>query len=223
MKLNQKNWSCPKKLTARQETIINQYREHYGYSLPIDAQYWSMAGQCATADGLPLIGCELDQVVSSGLITGNQFHGVEIQKDIFELNKLAYPDSHWYNDDFLDALMKSPQFNPAIVNADLIQTPETGSLFIAKCLDFLSQFDRSIMFVSNFIIQMRHYGPKDGNYVIESLNRQPLFTHAMTHGSWVFDREFYTYGGTGSSRAKISMGTFIFKKNPLFIPNLPSH
>lgn len=213
MKLNQKNWSCPKKTTARQETIINQYREHYGYSLPIDAQYWSMAGQCATSDGSPLIGCELDQVVSSGLITETQFYGVEIEKDIYDLNRQAYPNSNWYNDDFLNAMICNSNFNPGIVNADLIQTPETGSLYIAKCMDFLSQFINDIMFVANFIIQMRHYDLKDGNYVIESLNKQPLFVHAMTHGSWVFDNKFYKYNGTGSEKSKIAMGTFIFRKH----------
>lgn len=212
MKLNQKNWSCPKKTTARQETIINQYREHYGYSLPVDAQYWSMSGQCSDSSGTPRIGCELDQIVSGGLITESQFHGVEIQKDICDLNKIAYPNSNWYNDDFLNAMKSSVNFNPGIVNADLIQTPETGSLYISKCMDFLSQFNNDIMFIANFIIQMRHYDLKDGNYVIESLNKQPLFVHSMSYGSWTFDNQFYKYNGTGSEKSKTSMGTFIFRK-----------
>ena len=213
MKLNQKNWSCPKKKTARQETIINQYREHYGYSLPVDAQYWSMSGQCGTPDGSPITGCELDQLVSSNLIIENQFHGVEIQQDIFEVNQKAYPNANWYNEDFLDSMINADNFNPGIINADLIQTPETGSLYISKCMDFISQFNLDIMFIANFIIQMRHYDLKDGDYVICSLNQQPLFQNAMNNGNWIFDNKFYKYNGTGSEKSKISMGTFIFRKH----------
>ena len=213
MKLNQKNWSCPKKTTARQETIINQYREHYGYSLPVDAQYWSMSGQCGTSDGSPMTGCELNQLISSDIITEKQFYGVEIQRDIFEVNQKAYPNANWYNEDFLNAMINADNFNPAIVNADLIQTPETGSLYISKCMDFLSQFSLNIMFIANFIIQMRHYDLKNGDYVIRSVNQQPLFQNAMNNGNWIFDNKFYKYNGTGSEKSKISMGTFIFRKH----------
>ena len=58
MKLNQKDWSCPKKQEARSQTIIEQYQIHFGQKLPPNKQYWAICGQCATPDGQQLHGCE---------------------------------------------------------------------------------------------------------------------------------------------------------------------
>ena len=135
MKVNEKDWSSLPKQEARSQTIIAQYRSLFGQAIPGDRQYWTMAGQCANDDGSPRIGSEVSQMFDSGLIVPEQFHGVEINPYIHALNVKAYPTLSWHNDDFYRAMVKADamdSFRPAIVNADLIHTPETSIGFISK-------------------------------------------------------------------------------------------
>ena len=74
-----KKYTFSKKLTAREETIIKYYRRVFHESLPKEKQYWSMCAQCAQ-NGKLIPGTELDQVLKEGLITPDQFHGVDIDK-----------------------------------------------------------------------------------------------------------------------------------------------
>ena len=197
-----RNWNCPKKKQARLDTIVTQFRTHFGPC--VVNQYWSMAGLCDKP------GCELDQLVSTGLVTERQFHGVEIIKDIYQRNVTAYPNAHWYNDDFFRAMSKAKNdgiYFPDIVNADLIQTCVTGASLINNIFGLMN----SGMLVANFIMSHRQY---DLSYtaedVLDALNEGPRFRWAMRNG-WQFEDRYYEYAGTGKQSAT-TMGTFVFFK-----------
>lgn len=217
MLVNQKNWSCPKKQAARWETIIAQYRSSFGHSVPHDKQYWTICGQCATKEGERLHGCEVWQLIENGLIVPEQFRGVEIESDIHHLNVKAFPELNWYNDDFYHSMIVANdqgKFNPAIVNADLPKTPDGGAAYISKIMAFLSAIPAAdILFVANLILRMKYYSAKDGNYVINLLNKYPQFRYAMTQGQWdLVDNSYYDYNGAGDTGSRIYMGSFVFAK-----------
>lgn len=214
MNLNQKNWSCPKKQTARWETIISQFQHYFGNSLSAEKQYWTLCGQCATAEGEQLHGCELWQLLESKLITSEQFHGVEVNQEIHELNVKAFPEINWHNDDFYYAMVKEKSngsFNPAIVNIDLPRTPDGGAAYISKIMSFLDATCDEVIVVANLILRMRYYTAKDGNYVIDLLNKYPQFRYAMK-GNWTLLDKYYEYNGAGNTGSRIYMGSFIFVK-----------
>lgn len=215
MFVNQKNWSCPKKRKARWETIIGQYQRHFGPSLSADSQYWTICGQCSTADGEPLDGCEPHQVISEGLIQPDQFHGVEINPDIHALNLKAFPHLNWVNDDFYHAMVveqSAGTFNPAVVNADLPQTPDGGAGYISKLMAFLTVTAGDLLFVANMILRMKYYTAKDGDYVLSMLNEYPQFRYAMSEGNWELVDGYYEYNGAGNTGSRIYMGSFVFAK-----------
>lgn len=215
MKLNQKDWSCPKKQAARLETIILQYKKYFGQKLPNEKQYWTFCGQCATPDGKQLQGCELWQLIESGLISVNQFHGVEINKEIHVMNVKAFPEIKWYNDDFYRAMVKAnsdKNFNPAIVNIDLPKTPDGGAAYISKILSFLNATCDEVLVVVNVILRMRFYTIKNGDYVINLLNKYPQFRYAMKE-NWILSDSYYEYNGTGNTGSRVWMGSFIFVKS----------
>lgn len=215
MKLNQKDWSCPKKQNARLETIISQYQTHFSSTLPASKQYWTFCGQCATSDGLPLHGCELWQLVESGLITEEQFHGVEINSEIHDLNIKAFPTINWYNDDFYRSMVKAKSknnFNPAIINVDLPRTPDGGAAYISKILSFLDDVCDEVLVVANLILRMRYYSAKSGDYVIELLNKYPQFRYAFRNGNWSLLDQYYEYNGAGNTGSRTYMGSFVFVK-----------
>jgi len=215
MLVNQKNWSCPKKQKARWETIISQYQKHFGNSLPTDSQYWTMCGQCGTENGEPLDGCEPSQLIADGLILPEQFYGVEINPEIHVLNVKAFPHLNWINDDFYHAMVveqSQNNFNPAIVNADLPQTPDGGGAYISKLLAFLTETAGDVLFIANLILRMKYYTAKDGDYVINLLNDYPQFRYAMSEGNWKLADGFYEYNGAGNTGSRIYMGSFVFVK-----------
>ena len=215
MKLNQKNWSCPKKQKARTETIIDQCHHLFGDKLPKDRQYWTMCGQSATPDGKPLDGCEVSQLLSSGVITRRQFHGVEINPEIHDINVRAYPKLNWHQGDFLSQMMVAKsegKFNPGIVNADLVQTADGGSDYVSKILAFLSGCPGKMLVVANFIMRMRYYTVKDGDYVLGLLEKKPLFQYAMKTADWKLSDCYYSYGGAGENHSRTYMGSFVFFK-----------
>jgi hypothetical protein len=209
------DWSCPKKRLARLETIINPYRQNFGPRLPSDRQYWTMCGKCATTDGQRIRGCEPHQMFYEGLISPDQFHGVERNPEIHVQNAKAYPEIAWYNDDFYRAMLKAKAnggFTPGIVNADTHQTPDGTSFFVAKILALLSDMPGNILFVANFVLRARYYEQKDGDYIVERLNACPPFQAAMSDGRWRMWDEYYEYGGAGRKNAKTRMGTLRFFK-----------
>lgn len=215
MQLNQKNWSCPKKQKARWETIVIQYQRYLGNSLPAEKQYWTICGQCATADGDPLVGCEPNQIISESLIQPEQFRGVEINPDIHALNIKAFPHLNWINDDFYHAMVVAQSegdFNPAVVNADLPQTPDGGAGYISKIMAFLTATSSDVLFIANLILRMKYYTAKDGDYVINLLNEYPQFRYAMSQGNWELVDGFYEYNGAGNTGSRTYMGSFVFVK-----------
>jgi hypothetical protein len=188
-----KTWSCPKKIAARADTIIALG--------PVKGQYWSIAGLC---DGP---GCEVDQVLESGIITPEQFHGVEIQRDIYDANMAAYPELQWHHGDFLQVMQDYPDFRPGLVNADLLDSVDTAADYVAQLLYFLLPHDTKL--VVNFVMECRGYRTTPG-HVIERLLEQQLFRYAVRQG-WTHGNRCYLYPGT-SGRPRTVMGTFIFQQ-----------
>ena len=214
MKINAKDWSCPKKQKARHETIISPYRENFGLSLPADRQYWTLCGQCFTADCKPLVGCELWQMTDSRLIVADQFHGVEINSKIHVFNVAAFPGLNWHNDDFYHAMVVAQsrgQFNPGIINCDLPRMPiGGGAAYVAKIMAFLTDCTKDVLFVANFILKIRNHPVQDGEAIVGLFGELPQFKRAMEEGKWSLVKT-YSYEGTEKS-ARSWMGSLVFVK-----------
>ena len=215
MRLNQKDWSCPKKQQSRLDTIIEQYHSHFGKSLPDEKQYWTMCGQCSTPKGEPLSGCEPVQMIESGLIKPEQFRGVEINPEIHHLNVRAFSDLQFINSDFYRAISDANKddFNPGVVNADFPASPDGAVTYIAKLMALLTAKASGFLLVVNLILRMRYYTRKDGNYLIDLLNKYPQFRYAWNSGFWKMSDHYYEYNGAGETGSRIYMGSFIFMKS----------
>ncbi len=186
-----KTWSCPKKIQARAETILSLPK-------PVN-QYWSMAGLC-TGEG-----CEVDQLLSNNFIKPHQFHGVERVQSIYEQNVAAYPNLNWHHGDFFQAMRQYPDFNPSLVNADLMTSVDTSADFVARLIGLLTPFDA--MLIVNFVMEHRGY-KTTVNHVLDRLTECQQFRHAIRQG-WDHNGHCYLYPGTGKRHTL--MGTFIFQ------------
>lgn len=217
MSIQSQVWSGNKKIIARKETIINQYRKIYNrQSIPQDKQYWTMCGNLSDNNNNLNQDSEYSQIIREGLITPNQFRGVEIDEIIYNRNKEVLPHIEIYKDDFFKTLNRQAnknQFNPAIVNADLINMPEIGATYISKIVALLSMMPGEIMLVANLVLDSPYISPtkkkQDIDRFLINLKNQHKF-NAFKH-NWNFNNECYKYAGN-REHSRTSMGSYIFWK-----------
>jgi hypothetical protein len=188
-----KTWTHPQKIRARADTILSLG--------PVAGQYWSMAGLC---DGP---GCEVVQVLRAGIIGPEQFHGVEIQRDIYDANRAAWPHLHWHCGDFLQVMRDCGDFHPGLVNADTMNMIDTAANRVARLLYLLVPHPQATLVVN---LVMEHRGHcTTADEVIDQLMEQPLFQYAVNRG-WSHDGRCYHYPGA-RPRPRTVMGTFVFR------------
>ena len=217
MSIQSQVWSGNKKIIARQETIINQYRKIYNrQSIPQDKQYWTMCGNLSDNNNHSNQDSEYSQIIREGLITPNQFRGVEIDDTIYNRNKQVLPHIEIYKDDFFKTLNRQAnqnQFHPAIVNADLINMPEIGAIYISKIIALLSMMPGEIMLVANLVLDSPYISPtrkkQDIDRFLINLKNQHKFNAFKHH--WNFDNECYKYAGN-REHSRTTMGSYIFYK-----------
>ena len=217
MSIQSQVWSGNKKIIARQETIINQYRKIYNrQSIPIDKQYWTMCGNLSDNNNNINQDSEYAQIIREGLIQPHQFRGVEIDETIYNRNKQVLPNIEIYQDDFFKTLNRQAnqnQFKPAIVNADLINMPEIGAIYISKIIALLSMMPGEIMLVANLVLDSPYISPtrkkQDIDRFLVNLKNQHKFNSFKHH--WDFNNECYKYAGN-REHSRTSMGSYIFWK-----------
>jgi hypothetical protein len=159
---------------------------------------------------------EYAQIIREGLIQPHQFKGVEIDETIYKRNKQVLPNIEIYQDDFFKTLNRQAnqnQFKPAIVNADLINMPEIGAIYISKIIALLSMMPGEIMLVANLVLDSPYISPtrkkQDIDRFLVNLKNQHKFNAFKHH--WNFNNECYKYAGN-REHSRTSMGSYIFWK-----------
>ena len=205
--LNMHYGACLKKAESRLQTIIKAYQGHCKKaSIPANSQYWSICGRCSYENGKLEIGCEPDQIIKSKLIQPCQFHGVEIDKEIYNWNKRADKRINWHCGDFYETMVEYTnhnKFNPAIVNADMIVMSKYGSQYLSKIMQFLTTSAKEVMLVGNFVTSQRYFR-EDINDIKKALSNEPGYQFSMNNGKWRLNKEYYWYNGTGKTRTKMT-------------------
>lgn len=205
---------CPKKAEARNETIVRMWRDHFKTdAISPDKQYWTMCGGYFDKDGQPQKG-ELFQLQEAGLITLDQFYGVDQSDVVIAKNKKLYPKIRWLHGDFLLQMKQAAiakTFNPAIINYDGVHGKKIGAHELKSILVFLdNNVKGELMLIANFALKLpyprapKSTGPEVIGYLLEQVYAK------KPH--WKVHDEFFNYHGTGK-RSKTTMGTFIFYKS----------
>jgi hypothetical protein len=215
MKSLSMNWSCQKKVEARDETIIQPFRQRMG-GLAARRQYWTMCGKCFDDDGSPLANCELDQVTRSGLINPSQFNGVDIDEGVIAGNSLAWPNVRWVRGDFYYTMLSSTSsglFDPGIVNFDSPFRANRAVEGLGKIMLFLNDYAKGdLMLVANVVSETRYFGYKAD--VISTLSKCKYFRWAWSHADWEFYKEaLYEYPGSGSNDLTTMSSLVFFRWN----------
>ena len=214
--LRSKNWNCPKKLEARNETIIDMYKKlTLRSSIPENHQYWTISGRCAIAGKL-LAGSELDQLIKTNFIVPDQFYGVEIDQDIFESNATLQGPT-WIFGDFYQKIQEAiglNQFLPAIINYDSTHYPQIGTEILAKLLKSVGEFCKEkkvedVLVLGNFVVQGNRRTRITNSEIIQEFLRYKAAQVIVETNFWKLYDQCYIYRGTGTE-SRTSMATIIF-------------
>lgn len=217
-----KDWGkIDSKIESRRVTIIDSYRSIFGRNLSINQQYWTLCGRMVSDKYEIQKGCELDQVVQSGLIKSRQFYGIEGNYDIHIANKLAvektqYHEANFYHGEFIEILdqqLKDPNFNPGIVYLDTIQGPKGAGVLLARTLNILNYVNCSTMLVWNFLCEHRTH-QYEWEFVANYLNQNGLYTLSIHNGKWKQFKKNIVFKDNRKAKGNNTtvMGTVVFYK-----------
>lgn len=211
-KINYPIWNCPKKIEAREQTIIITYKKLYKRkSIPKNRQYWTMSGSYEDHNQNPIEG-EFNQLKKEKLITDNQFHAVDIDPNIISQNKKHYPYLNWHCGDFLETMKNysiNNDFDPAIINCDNVKLINKGIKYLASLLMFVEDnVENEVMVLSNLMLN-HPYQKSQINSGQEMINI--LLSIYDFLDNWEIFPYCYKYHGSGR-KAQTWMGSLILMK-----------
>lgn len=198
-----------KKSQARNDTIIEIYRSIFGIkSLPAEKQYWTMCNLCSDGSGSILRTSELGQVLESGLITPNQFFGVEKIEWIHKQN-VTVEGPNWLCGDFKKMMVEwgnNNTFGPGIINVDDVHMPRRSQTYLAKILSFVDEMKiENVMIVSNNVLKTRHRESKH-----TEMPQALLLNRFFDETKWNIHEQIYQYQGSNEKNDNFTtMGTMI--------------
>jgi len=213
-------WDSDIKKYARELTIIDIYKHFYGDKLPIDKEYWSMCGAHFAEDGHNISG-ELGFLLERGLITSNQYRGVDQEESIIEKNKELFPGINWINGDFVDTMLSKiseGNFNPAIINYDGVMQPKFGVRYLKRVLDMVDHnFGDEVIVASTFTLTNPYTNDPKVTYTIADTMRELAKVYWIPD-HWEIFPQACVYSGI--RQCAVKMGVIIFIKGKHDIHNI---
>ena len=215
--------SCPRKAQARLDTIINPYQELFHKSIPINRQYWTLAGPCYDENGKLGTHSEIWQLTASGLIFTKQYCGVDNGLKIIEKNRIAAPTAKFIHGDFVKSMFIAAEdgtFQPSIIHADFTHLAKTSIVDTSNIIYLVDKLDLSdIMITCNFPYNNPYAGKLteeiDHTWILKLFENNQRFNSSWNEKWSIYPKyypKYYTYGGTGKN-SNTTMITFIFIKH----------
>lgn len=184
------------------DQIIKIYRDLTGrYSIPPEKGYWTFCNRQPDVEG-----AEIVQFVNEGLLTKEQFFGIDNdinQEGIIEANKKDHPEANWFCGDWFEMIDKHYQlFNPALIYFDYTKTVATTAChrYLARTMNICPE---GTIVVANLMISDGHSSRRfDKNDLVQGVNR-----FLRNRENWLILDEAYIY-----KASRTDMATFIFRK-----------
>jgi len=213
------NWSeQPHKPHARSITIIDQYRKVFGQDLPLNQLYVAMCGDNCTLDGLRSDNVEISQLINSGLITEQQFVGIDNNHQIITRNKQAYPNALWIPGDYVRTILSDLNLlqNGGMFNTDTTSEPPRAVQMTADIMFSLNKLNRTnVLIIVNMVVK-NPYNPSrtyDNDSIMTLFNKDPFIQQCIDNGWIIIDGE---HGSLEYQNKNTSMRTFwCYKKSPV--------
>lgn len=150
------NYANDTKADAR-ETFLSVYRGLHGdtgrYGLiPCSKQYVTLCANQSPSEPL----CEIEQMLREGL-RADQYVGVDMDADVIEKNRIAYPKMKFIHGDWLTSILGLEDFNPAIIHFDT-KNEASNEAMIAALASTMEVCPVRTFVAANFVTQNPYSG-----------------------------------------------------------------
>jgi hypothetical protein len=215
-------WDSQKKKDSRDITIVGLFREVFGLDkIPKDSQYWTMCGAHFNVIDGKLDG-EFMHLIKKGLITTEQFFGVDREEEIIKRNQELYPDVRWIHGDFLTVMKEyyhNNNFNPVIINYDGVMQPKFGTQYLRDILKFLDyNMPNELLLTANFILTNPYSRSKKLQFTVSQTVEKLLQIYGLPK-HWILIPQAYEYHGSSINNV-CEMGVLMFIKQRHNINNI---
>lgn len=190
------------KIKAR-KAFVKFYRDFTkAHSLPPEKQYWTLCNKQSKEPG-----SEINQLVDSGLITPNQYYGIDLNEKNIKISKENHPTAHFYQGEWTDVITRKMHlFNPAIVYLDTTYVGTSKNAYRITQHTMRLCPPGALLFI-NVMLNNPHSG-KDISVEDFPKNLGKSLSPAIA-GLWdAGNGIYYEYTATGLT----TMGTYIFRR-----------
>jgi len=197
------------KIKARKD-LVDFFREFTGsVSINPEKQYWTLCNKQSKEDG-----SEINQLVRLGLITPNQYYGIDLSKKNIMLSQKNHPEANFFCGEWTRVIQKNRAiFNPEIVYLD---TTHVGN---SKSAADITRFTMTCCPPGTFLfVNVMLNNPHNGKGILAedfTLNLRNTLNPSIANlwedfGSSISQGKclFYKYNATGLTK----MGTYIFRR-----------
>lgn len=193
-------WELPAKLAAREENAAVYRRLTGNHSIPKDKGYWTLCNEQPLKKG-----AEIVQLCDIGLISKNQFFGVDWDEKIIAENKLAHPIANWFCGDWIKVIRDCDDFNPAFVYLDSTKFADhvAAANLVASTMHFCG--GDTVLLANMMLNDPRSRKRFDYRPFVHHLSN---IVGPIELGKWSPNVECYCYNGSG----KTEMITYILHK-----------
>jgi hypothetical protein len=197
------------KKKSREETIILPYKKSFGKSnIQENKQYWTLCAECINKETKTILEeSELHQILSSGFIQSPEnFHGVDTNEEIIKENK-KLNIGNFYHGDFYGVMSRTKNYNPAVVNLDLLRTFQTEKENIKKIFKLLSPY-KEVLFNVNVLFENHNVKYREPEEIMDFLKNDIDIKNGFLKHGWRNDVNIYPYKGLGKVTRMVSVTLF---------------
>ena len=201
------NWNAPNKIDSRKNNI-ERYQSIFNNKIPSDKEYWSLCGDLSSSNN------EYEQIINAGLIEPYQFNGIEKEKDIYQQNKLIYPDLKFHHGTINNVICEAEIFNPAILNIDTMLEVKKGLKLFFDIIFFIIKHEVKDCLISLNYMLNNPWNNSDkcyrSDYFLEHINKNQSYIKTYNiakNKGWEILPNIYTYERGTGERSKTVMQT----------------
>lgn len=202
------------KMLLRQKTLFKLITDECGVIEP-GKFFVSLPGQCGIHD-TPLLGSELFQMVSSGLLTIDQYVGIDRELSIIKANKRVAPAAHWHPGTWSSLIEPILTMYPAqVIHLDTCSTHKTNLPELIKTLKVVNKLYASekVVICYNGVSSFRQWK----SLLEDDVKNNALFSQLIADGNWDI-KDFVSYTSNATTMTVMPLVKRVVASEPQSTP-----
>lgn len=199
------------KMLLRQKTLFKLITDECGVIEP-GKFFVSLPGQCGIHD-TPLLGSEIFQLINSGLLTIDQYVGIDREPSIIKANKRVAGAAHWHLGTW-SALIEPvlTKYRAQVIHLDTCSTHKTNLPELIKTLKVVNKLYASdkVVICYNGVSSFRQWK----SLLEDDVKNNVLFSQLIAEGNWEI-KDFVSYTSNATTMTVMPLVKHVVLNEPV--------